>query len=512
MVVLLLLGVFLPPLINVNRYQRRIVTSISESLGRPVHLDSVALNILPLPGFTLTNFSVSEDPTFGSEPVIRANTVRARLRLSSLWRRKIEFSRISLDETSVNLVRRSDGQWNLESILLQAARIPAVPTEQTTAGEEPRFPYISATGARVNVKEGLEKTPISLTDTEFELSLARKESWYLRVEGHPARTNTMALDAGILRLDGTVGKATSLGAVPVDLRTEWNGVPLGAASWLLLGRDAGARGMLSVKATVSGTLAENTVASRIQVQDLRSADFVPRRTLQVDVSCKATAEAVFHRLTGVKCLWPPDAEESGLGSLIVTGDVDDLRDLRSAKLEAKGTDVPAETLVDVLRVTDQAVSRDVAAGGTLDGEWRCCGAGAGFGSSGNFTWDHVRLSFDGKPLHLDDAAIPGELDGWKLGLAPVALDLGGPEPAELTVQADAAGLRMRLVGAVLRSRVLAFGKALPEFGEGLAAALPEAPSVGPEGVERVDLSSQKAWGGAQVWVAAKVGVKKGKKR
>src|ERR1700733_1468344 len=54
---LLLLLVLLPPLISVNRFQRRIATSIGDSLGRPVHLDKVSLNLLPLPGFTLKTSS-----------------------------------------------------------------------------------------------------------------------------------------------------------------------------------------------------------------------------------------------------------------------------------------------------------------------------------------------------------------------------------------------------------------------------------------------------------------------
>src|SRR5215469_17493811 len=90
----ILLLVLVPPLINVNRFQRRIATSIGGSLGRPVHLDRVTLSLLPLPGFTLENFVVGEDPAFGFEPIIRANEVRATLRLSSLWRGRVEFSRI----------------------------------------------------------------------------------------------------------------------------------------------------------------------------------------------------------------------------------------------------------------------------------------------------------------------------------------------------------------------------------------------------------------------------------
>src|SRR5271168_2742338 len=157
-VYLLLLAILLlaliPPLVNVNRFQRRIVTSISTTLGRPVHLDRVSLNLLPLPGFTLENFVVEEDPRFGYEPIIRANSVRVTLRASSLWRRKLEFSRISLDEPSLNLVHDASGRWNFENLILQAAQISAAPTAQPTPGPDPRFPYIEATGARINLKSG----------------------------------------------------------------------------------------------------------------------------------------------------------------------------------------------------------------------------------------------------------------------------------------------------------------------------------------------------------------------
>ena len=64
-VVVLIALVITPPLLNVNRLRKRIATSMSQSLGRPVHLDSVTLNLLPVPGFTLQNLVVDEDPAFG---------------------------------------------------------------------------------------------------------------------------------------------------------------------------------------------------------------------------------------------------------------------------------------------------------------------------------------------------------------------------------------------------------------------------------------------------------------
>ncbi len=227
-VVLAVLGlVLLPPLINVNRFQRRIATSISESLGRPVHLDNVTMSLLPFPGFTLERLVVDEDPAFGSEPIIRADSVRATLRLSSLWRKRVEFSSISFTEpTSVNLVHMPDGKWNIESILIQAAHITAAPTGQPTAGPAPRFPYIEATGARVNLKWGQDKTPFSLTDADFALWLSDPQQWKIRLVAQPVRTDTSVSDTGTVRLEGTLGRAASLSEVPLHLQAQWRSAPL----------------------------------------------------------------------------------------------------------------------------------------------------------------------------------------------------------------------------------------------------------------------------------------------
>ena len=106
LVLVVLVLAFIPPLINVSRLQRRIARNISLSIGRPVHFDRLSLTLLPTAGFTLENFVISEDPAFGYEPILRADEVHARLRLSSLWRGHPEFSTISFsDPTSVNLVQ-----------------------------------------------------------------------------------------------------------------------------------------------------------------------------------------------------------------------------------------------------------------------------------------------------------------------------------------------------------------------------------------------------------------------
>src|ERR1700722_832524 len=278
----ILLLVLLPPLISLNRYQKRIATSISDSLGRPVHLDKVSLNLLPLPGFTLDNFVVEEDPAFGSEPVIRANSVRATLRISSLWRRRVEFSTISFTDPSVNLVHLANGKWNLESILLRAAHIDAAPTAQKKAGPAPRFPYIEATGPRLNLKLDHEKSPFSLTEADFALWLPDPQQWHLRIKARPTRTDTNVSDTGTIQLEGTLGRAASLGQVPISLRGEWRNVPLGQARLVVFVRDPGLRGDILLSANAQGTISNSAIQTRLQLTGARRADFVPANPLDVD--------------------------------------------------------------------------------------------------------------------------------------------------------------------------------------------------------------------------------------
>src|SRR5580692_4887851 len=114
LVLLLLAALLAPPWISIGRYKARITQLMSTALGRPVRLSSVELRLLPRPGFVITDLTVEEDPAYGAEPVLHANTVVASIRLLSLWRGRLEVSRLSVDDASLNLVRDSAGRWTLD--------------------------------------------------------------------------------------------------------------------------------------------------------------------------------------------------------------------------------------------------------------------------------------------------------------------------------------------------------------------------------------------------------------
>ncbi|GGG69521.1 AsmA family protein [Edaphobacter dinghuensis] len=519
LVALLLLAI-VPPLITVNRLQRRIATSISQSLGRPVHLDQVTLNLLPLPGFTLDNLVVNEDPAFGSEPIIRANSVRVTLRISSLWTRRVEFSTISFTDPSVNLVHLPNGKWNLESILLQASHIEAAPTAQKKAGPTPRFPYIEATGARLNIKLGQEKIPLSFTDAEFALWLPSPEQWHLRLKADPARTDTVVSGAGTIQMEGTLGRAASLSQVPIRLQGEWRDAPLGGASRVLFGRDAGWRGSMTLVANIQGTVGHSSVETRFSANDARRADFIPKQPLNIELECLGTATNLFHSYDKVRCSWPP-SNSSGTQVLMLSGSLPDVHNLNSATVDISIPGIPADTFLDWLHVVNERLPEDVSMGGTLTGSIShhpeaLPGAPAWQGAifvtgaklmsahadapslvSGNIALRSVQepeVKMHSRAHHVAPAATTGS----SFVLAPTLMALGGKEPATLEGHFDATGYTLHLTGMASPSRLLALGTALPELGDGLTAVLPPSHAATPT---FVDLTAVRPWSGVQVWTS-----------
>lgn len=477
---LLLAALLLPPWINVNRFQQRIVASISRSLGRPVHLDHVGLRLLPIPGFTLDNFVVGEDPGFGAEPVIRASTVTATLHISSLWRGRLEFSSISLDEPSVNLVRNAQGDWNIESILLQAAHTPTAPTAQKHAGNLPRFPYIEATNARVNIKFGYEKMPFSFTDAEFALWQANPQEWGVRLKATPTRTDMDINDAGTVKVEGNLRRASTLGEVPLALKAEWYEAQLGGVSRLLLKQDFGWRGSLDTTVQIHGTANDALIATRTQLNSIRRAEFVPNESLDLDARCTAHGAENLHTLNNIHCSLP-----LGDGELALTGSVTGLRRAAHPALQLLLNNIPAQQLMVVLHHASNEISPTLAAAGVLDGRFTY----GQITTDGPFLWDghatipslvlnapelatpltmknlvlqtpamHAAKAAKRKPAKKGQQASQSVFQG--VTLEPVALALGGAAPATLSGHFDTRGYALHMEGPAAVKPLLRLDHAL----------------------------------------------------
>ena len=463
-VTLAVVAFVLPPLVNINRYQHRIAESISRSLGRQVHISSVKLRLLPLPGFELSGFTVEEDPRFGAEPILHSDSVVAYLRLLSLWRGRLEVSRIHFDDASLNLVRDSAGVWNCASVLVQAAHIPNAPTGQSYAGSAPRFPYIEAENTRINFKEGNEKQPLSFINSDLTISLASEDAWELHFRAQPVRTDLdlYLSDTGILRVDGTVRRAAFLGEMPLKLNAEWSGVPLGQLSRLTMGSDIGWRGGLDVQAEVGGTADHAQLNTRLKVAGLHRSEFTPPHPLDVEASCRASFHKESRSLEDIACASPV-----GEGSLELTGSIGDLPNLTLGIRR-----VSAAAVLTALQEVRNGLGAGMQAAGDLSGELQY-GSQSGHTAAltGEIAVDSLSLipADTGKPFVLGPLRLRAESTG--LLLQPVRLPMGAPLPVTMDGRFTPAGFDLHIGGSTSLTRLRAFGRTFALVGGAGTAVL-----------------------------------------
>jgi hypothetical protein len=459
----------LPPLVNINRYQHRIAESISRSLGRQVHIDQVRMRLLPLPGFELSGFAVEEDPQFGAEPILHSDSVVAYLRLLSLWRGRLEVSRIHFDDASLNLVRDPSGVWNFASVLVQAAHIPNAPTGQRHAGSAPRFPYIEAENTRINFKEGNEKQPLSFLNSDLTVSLTSDNAWEFHFRAQPVRTDLdlYLSDTGTLRIDGTVQRAASLGQMPLNLNVDWSGVPLGQLSRLTTGSDIGWRGGLEVRGVVGGTADHAQFNTTLKVAGFHRSEFTPAHALDMEASCRASFSRESRSLEDIACLSPV-----GDGSLQLQGSIAEVQTHPQADLALAIQRVPASAVLTALQVVRNGLASGMQAAGALNGQLLYTSQeGRANVLGGDMSIDSLSLTAADakKPLVVGPVRVRAQNTG--LLLQPVRLAMGAPVPVSLDGHFTPEGFDLHVGGSAALTRLKVLGRPFALLGGAGTAAL-----------------------------------------
>ncbi len=332
---------------------------MSASLRRPVRLSAVELRLFPRPGFVLTDLTVEEDPSYGVEPVLHANTVTASIRLLPLWRGRLEISRVSVDEASLNLVRSTAGHWNLDSIFRTAAQSQPNAVSQRKA---PPLPYLEATNSRINIKQGSEKLPFSLLGADLSFWQEKPGDWRVRLRGQPARTDvSLDLgDTGIVQLEASLRRAPELREMPLHLDLEWREAQLGQLSKLVLGSDPGWRGDLTGEMQMDGTADSAKITTRLRAAGVHRAEFAPAAPLDFDANCSFVYQYSGRDLENLVCDSP-----LGEGHLRVEGN---LPGNAQPKLSLELQRIPAQAVLDALRTVRNELGAGLEADGTLTGK------------------------------------------------------------------------------------------------------------------------------------------------
>ena len=490
-VVVLAFAIIVPPLFNIERYQHRIADNISRSLGRPVHFSHISLRLLPRPGFDLSDFTIEEGPDFGAEPILHSASVSASIRLLSLWRGRLEIAHISLDEPSLNLVR-VQGRWNFASVLTQASRTSIAPTGQLRPSRTLRFPYIEASHARVNFKYGDEKQPFSFMDGDIAIWLENPSEWQLRFKAQPVRTDIdlYASDTGLVRMEGSMQRAASLGSIPLNLRVDWEHAPLGQLGRLFGGVDQGWHGDLEIRSRVQGTPDKLAMHSIFNLTALHRVEFAPEHALDYTAQCDSTYEKAQEKIDGLNCILP-----IGNGSITTTGTILP----HAPELAFSVVQVPASAVLSFLRLARQGLGQKILVDGDISGRFTLSENAGHFVASGSATTDKLAIGGAGMdgPIVLGAAhltALPagrstrGAPNGVPpaLLLTPVRIDLGGSSPVWMDGRFDLHDFAMHFGGSAAMARLIPLVHAMGSFAPGLQA-------LQPKGEASLDVSLRGPW-------------------
>jgi hypothetical protein len=464
-----------------QRLRTRIVRSISLALGRQVDVGSVTLRLLPQPGFELEGFVVHDDPAFGAEPVLQSSDVLALVRVSSLLRGRLEIARLSLTEPSLNLVRNAEGRWNLENLLERAAKTPVAPTAKARNEVRPGFPYIEADHGRINFKFGQEKKPYALTEANFALWQDSENTWGMRLQAQPMRTDFNLSDTGLLEVEGSWQRAENLHLTPLQFTAQWEGAQLGQVTKLTLGQDKGWRGAIGLSATLTGTPEDLALATDTTVQDFRRYDIATNQALRLAARCSGHYSSANHVISKIACRTPV-----GNGSIAVNGSVALLSTDRAYDLTLLIQKMPIQPLVELTRRVKKNVPGDIVAAGQLEAEitlrresrsigpvWQ--GGGALVGLNASSALNNVKLALDRLPF----AVSP---DG-DFGIGPFSLGLGSATLAAVHGQFSRSGYNLAIQGATEVQRLLAVARTV-----GLSA-----PLLAANGAASVNLHVGGSW-------------------
>jgi uncharacterized protein involved in outer membrane biogenesis len=118
-IVIVLCGVtilFLPVLLDMNRYRDWYLPSLEQAFQRPVDVQDVRLIIFPKLGVRVRGITIADDLAFSPTPFVTIPSAEVVVRWAPLLSRQIQVARVVLQDPTVSLIRTREGVLNTATI------------------------------------------------------------------------------------------------------------------------------------------------------------------------------------------------------------------------------------------------------------------------------------------------------------------------------------------------------------------------------------------------------------
>ena len=350
----------LAPWIDGSHWSAAIRKNLEQTLGRKVEFEKVHFTLFTGPGFSLENVTIGEDPRFGLEPFAFVPTMQVRLRPDKLLLGQIRLATLRLVEPSLNLVKRSDGTWNVIELVRRLSAPRRSPLHL--------FPVFEVEDGRVDFKFGNQKTTLYLLNAGVAVYPERSGLLTLRFSGSPARTDRAGHGFGHLRGQAKwhIDATREEDALQADVNLDPSN--LGEMTTLVEGHDLGVHGTVSSSFRAVGPLQKLRMLGTVHFTDLHRWDLIPVNGEDWNIRYGGTADLVSHRLnieTWGKAAESAPPERTPV-SLVLQ--VNDFLTRPVWALTARMSQVPLTSVLPLGRRMGLNLPRDLTVAGNVDGE------------------------------------------------------------------------------------------------------------------------------------------------
>lgn len=235
-------------LVQHSRFRAQLTTRLEAAFGRPVEVGSYGFSIWHGPVLEADSVRIGEDPRFGNEYFMRADSISVGLHWFSLLRGHVSMGTLWLNHPSLNLVRDASGEWNVEEWLPRPETGGAsnATAANVAANALPlRFRRIEISDGRIDFKRGYEKLPFAFVDVNGAVETDSPGRWYVELTASPWRAAVLTQQPGVITVSGHIG-GTSSRLRPAALELSWTDASISDFFRLVRGDDYGVRGHLAV--------------------------------------------------------------------------------------------------------------------------------------------------------------------------------------------------------------------------------------------------------------------------
>ena len=456
-------------LLQHTRLRQRLTSRLEDAFGRPVEVGNYDFSLWGGPTLEAQSVTVAEDPRFGNEYFLRAESLAVRFRWQSLLHGRLELGTLSLTRPSLNMVRNSYGAWNLNEWLPKPAGTPSrnIPIGPARpAASVLRFRRVEVDGGRINFKNGDEKIAFALMNVKGALETESPGRWRIDLDATPSRAAVILQQVGTLHLAGHLG-GTSSRLKPAQLELSWKDASITDVLRLARTYDYGVHGTLAASVSAQTDGDAWLLDGRAALQQLHRWD-LPLRADNPSVNLIAKGKLDLpgsHLELTEATLEAPHSNAHATGVLDWNSPARSVAPIKTAsRLEVTGAQIGLADVLAWIRAFHSNVTEDVALGGSAE----------------------LNMTLRGWPPHLDRAALVitgAELNGKELRIparmpsatvrfennvltgSTAQLSFGAAEPAfriESSARMGPAPLSsMRLSGGVSQARdIFSTAKAL----------------------------------------------------